>query len=129
LVSDGEPQALAILGYAPPSDLDVTWKDTTPAMVEINQLLPFEFDISNRTETSALVLLLLTMDAPGRGRARRTSRYHLWKGRVEAGETVSASKRVHFVDKSTQRKERGTYRLIVTVNGEVLEERTMTFVR
>jgi 3-methyladenine DNA glycosylase AlkC len=129
LVSNGEPAALAILGYAPPTSLDVTWLDTTPATVEINQLLPFEFRISNRSETSAHVLLLLTIDAPGKGSARRTSRYHLWKSLVGAGQTVSASKRVHFVDKSTQRKEPGTYRLIVTVNGEVLEERTMAFLR
>jgi hypothetical protein len=129
LVNRGEPAALAILGYAPPTSLDVTWLDTTPATVGINQLLPFEFQISNRSETSAQVLLLLTMDAPGKGSARRTSRYHLWKGLVGAGQAVSASKRVHFVDKSTQRKESGTYRLIVTVNGEVVEERTMTFLR
>jgi 3-methyladenine DNA glycosylase AlkC len=129
LVNQGEPAALAILGYAPPSSLDVTWLDTTPATVEINQLLPFEFRVSNRSETRAHVLLLLTMDAPGKGSARRTSRYRLWKGLVGAGQTVSARKRVHFVDKSTQRKEPGTYRLIVTVNGEVLEERTMSFVR
>jgi 3-methyladenine DNA glycosylase AlkC len=129
LVSEGEPAALRILGYALPSVLDVIWKDTTPATVEINQLLPFAFRVSNRSETSALVLLLLVMDAPGKGRSRRTSRYHLWKGRVEPGQTVSASRKIHFVDKSTQRKEPGAYRLIVTVNGEVLEERKMTFAR
>jgi 3-methyladenine DNA glycosylase AlkC len=129
LVNEGDPSALAILGYASPSSLDVAWQDTTPATVEINQLLPFEFRVSNRSGTSAHVLLLLTMDAPGKGSVRRTSRYHLWKGLVGAGQTVRASKRVHFVDKSTQRKEPGTYRLIVTVNGELLEERTMTFLR
>jgi 3-methyladenine DNA glycosylase AlkC len=129
LVNEGEPTALRILGYAPPPSLEVTWLEPTPATVEINQLLPFEFDILNRSETGAHVLLLLIMDAPGKGRARRTSRYQLWKGHIEGGGARRAIKKIHFVDKSAQRKEPGTYRLAVTVNGEVLEERTMTFVR
>ncbi len=129
LISEGEPNALRILGYAPPSSLEVTWRDTTPATVEINQLLPFEFDIQNRSESDAHVVLLLIMDAPGKGTSRRASRYHLWKGSIAPGGERRVAKRIHFVDKSTQRKEAGTYRLTVTVNGERLAERTMTFQR
>jgi hypothetical protein len=39
------------------------------------------------------------------------------------------SKRIHFVDKSTQRKEPGTYRLLATVNGEPIGEREMVLQR
>jgi 3-methyladenine DNA glycosylase AlkC len=129
LVNEGDPDALAILGYTPASALDVVWRDTTPHSVQINELLPFEFDIHNPTDAEAFVILLLMMDEPGKGQGRRKSRYQIWKGRVRAGGSKGVSKRIHFVDKSTQRKEPGTYRLSITVNGQVLEERTMLFQR
>ena len=113
-VLDREQQAQAL-------GLDMT--------VEIDQLLPFEFEISNTTESEAFVILLLTMDAPGKGRGRRMSRYQIWKGKIQAGDSRRVEKRIHFVDKSTQRKEPGTYRLIVTLNGRVLGERKITFER
>lgn len=129
LVNQGDPTALQILDYTPASDLSLVWHDTTPETVEINQLLPFEFEISNPTGAEALVLLLLTMDAPGKGPGRRTSRYQLWKGKIPASDSRRVAKRIHFVDKSTQRKEPGTYRLIVTLNGQVVGERRMNFER
>lgn len=129
LINEGNSAALQILGYTPATDLIVVWHDTTPHSVEINQLLPFQFDISNPMKTDASVILLLTMDEPGKGQARRRSRYQIWKGKLGAGESKRVRKKIHFVDKSTQPKEPGTYRLIVTVNGVVLEERRMTFVR
>ena len=129
LVNQGDPAALEILGYTPASDLTLIWKDTTPQTVEINQLLPFEFEVSNPTEAEAFVILLLTMDAPGKGQARRTSRYQIWKGKIKAGDSKKAGKRIHFVDKSTQTKEPGVYRLIVTLNGEAMGERKMIFER
>jgi hypothetical protein len=129
LVNQGVPAALRILGYTPSSELKLFWHGTTPERVEINQLLPFEFEITNPTHTEAFVILLLTMDAPGRGQARRTSRYQLWKGKIPAGASKHVAKRIHFVDKSSQRKEPGMYRLIITLNGQEAGERRMAFER
>jgi hypothetical protein len=129
LVNKGNSTALEILGYAPASALDVVWKTTTPQRVEINQLLPSEFESSNPSGDDARVILLLTMDAPGKGKGRRKSRYQIWQGKIAAGGKNLVSKRIHFVDKSAQAKEPGTYRLIVTVKGALLEERTMRFER
>jgi 3-methyladenine DNA glycosylase AlkC len=129
LVNEGDPGALEILGYAPPSALKVVWQDSTPERAEINQLLPFDFEISNPTNSEAFVILLLHMDEPGKGRGRRRSRYQIWKGQLPAGGSKRVGKRIHFIDKSTQRKEPGTYHLSVTVNGQELEEREMSFDR
>jgi 3-methyladenine DNA glycosylase AlkC len=129
LVSQGNRTALEILGYAGASDLEVVWKDTTPDSVELNQLVPFELEISNPGHAEALVNLVLTMDAPGKGKARRTSRFQLWKGQVPAGSSKEISKRIHFIDKSTQRKEPGLYRLVVALNGQEIGEREISFAR
>ena len=129
LVNKGHPTALQILGYTPASTLKVTWKATTPARVAINQLVPFEFELVNLLESEALVLLMLFMDEPGKGQARRKSRYQIWKGKIKAHGSKSVSKRIHFVDKSSRPKEPGVYRLSVTVNGETLEERETVFSR
>ena len=129
LVNQGNPVALQILGYTSASDLELIWHDTIPKEVEINQLLTFDFDILNPTDAEAFVILLLTMDAPGKGMARRTSRYQIWKGKIGASGSRKVRKKIHFVDKSTQAKEPGIYRLIVTLNGENLGEREMSFWR
>jgi 3-methyladenine DNA glycosylase AlkC len=129
LVNEGHPTALSILGYTPPTNLQVTWRENTPQRVEINQLLPFEFEIVNPSDTEALINLLLWMDEPGKGQARRKSRYQLWKGRIAAGGSKHVSKRIQFVDKRSQPRVPGVYRLIVTINGEELEERALTFQR
>jgi hypothetical protein len=129
LVSRGDPVALEILGYTRASDLALTWYDTTPESVELNQLLPFEFEVSNPTDNEAFIILLLTMDAPGKGQGRRTSRYQIWRGKIPAGGSRRVAKQIHFVDKSAQRKEPGMYRLIVSLNGQVVGERKMSFQR
>jgi 3-methyladenine DNA glycosylase AlkC len=129
LVNEGDPTALKLLGYTSASTLNVVWADNTPSEVKLNQLLPFEFEISNPTETIAQVILLLFMDEPGKGQNRRQSNYQIWKGKLKAGEAKSISKKIHFVDKSTQPKEPGTYCLTVTLNGEKLAERDITFER
>jgi hypothetical protein len=129
LVNEGHHTALEILGYTPASALNVVWKDTIPQQVEINQLLPFEFDIANPSGDEAQVILLVLMDGPGKGKGRRKSRYQIWRGKIQAGGAKSIVRRIHFVDKSTQPKESGTYHLLVTVNGQVLEERLTTFWR
>ncbi len=129
LVEEGNPAALQLLNYAPAASLNVVWKDGAPPGIQINQLLPFELDISNPANAEASVIVLLIMDEPGKGDGRRTSKYQLWKGTLKAGETKQISKRVHFIDLTTRRREPGVYRLTVAVNGEPLETRTLTFAR
>lgn len=81
----------------------------------------------NQSDAGAVVLLL--MEEPGKGAARRQSTYQIWKGKLKAGEMKSIIKRIHFVDKNSQPRLEGTYRLQVTVNGKKLEEREMIFKR
>ncbi|MCI0693786.1 hypothetical protein L0337_17485 [candidate division KSB1 bacterium] len=67
------------------------------------------------------------MDEPGKSTARRKSTYQIWKGKIKAGETKSIIKRIHFVDKNSQPRVEGLYRLSVTINGKRLEERENFF--
>ena len=72
---------------------------------------------------------MLWVDVPGRGKKRRKAKYQIWKGQIQAGGSKTASKRIHFADKRTQRNEPGMYRLLATVNGEQIGEREMVLQR
>ena len=129
LIDEGHPAALKLLGYGTTPNLKVTWQNNTPRLIKINQFLPCDVEIVNlnKSETGAVVLLL--MDEPGKGIVRRKSTYQIWKGKIKPAEAKSIIKRIHFVDKNSQPRLEGTYRLSVTVNGKQLEEREMIFKR
>jgi 3-methyladenine DNA glycosylase AlkC len=129
LIDEGHPAALKLLGYGTNSNLKVTWQNNTPRRIKINQFLPCDVEIVNLNESEAGAVVLLLMDEPGKGTARRKSTYQIWKGKIKAGETKSVIKRIHFVDKNSQPRVEGTYRLSLTVNGKRLEEREMIFKR
>ena len=129
LIEEGHPAALKLLGYGTNSNLRVTWQDNTPRRLKINQLLPCDLEIVNLATTEAGVVVLLNMDEPGKGKARRKSTYQIWKGKIPAGETKSISRKIHFVDKNSQPRVEGTYGLSVMVNGNKLEVRQINFKR
>ncbi len=129
LIDEGHPAALKLLGYASTSNFKVTWLDNTPRRIKINQFLPCDVEIVNLNKSEAGAVVLLLLDEPGKGTARRKSTYQIWKGKVKAGESKSIIKRIHFVDKNSQPRMEGTYRLSVTINGKKLEEREMIFKR
>lgn len=129
LIEEGHPAALRLLGYGTNSNLRVTWQDNTPRRLQINQFLPCDLEIVNLAKTEAGVVVLLNMDEPGKGKARRKSTYQIWKGKIPAGETKNVSRKIHFVDKNSQPRVEGMYGLSVTVNGNKLEVRQMNFKR
>jgi hypothetical protein len=109
--------------------LKVTWRDNTPRHIKINQFLPCDLEIVNLAKTEAGTVVLLLMDEPGKGKARRQSTYQIWKGKIKAGETKSLGKKIHFVDKNSQPRVEGTYCLSLMINGKKLEAREMRFKR
>ncbi len=127
LVSDGHPEAMSLLGYAPPSSLAISWQDTIPLELVINQLVPIELEVTNLVKDSALILLILAFDEPGKGNARRKSKYQLWRGTLAAGDTIHVGKNIHFVDRNRQPKEPGTYLLKLMANGRLIEEREAVY--
>ncbi|MCI0691835.1 DNA alkylation repair protein [candidate division KSB1 bacterium] len=127
LIDEGHPAALKLLGYGTNSNLKVTWQNNTPRRIKINQFLPCDVEIVNLNESETGAVVLLLMDEPGKSTARRKSTYQIWKGKIKAGETKSVIKRIHFVDKNSQPRVEGLYRLSVTINGKKLEEREMIF--
>jgi 3-methyladenine DNA glycosylase AlkC len=129
LIDEGHPAALKLLGYASVPSLKVTWQNGTPRRIKLNQFLPCDLEIFNPAKAAAGVVALLLMDEPGKGNGRRKSVYQIWKGKIKPGETKSILKRIHFVDKNSQPRREGVYRLSVTVNGKKLDEREMIFKR
>lgn len=129
LIEESHPAALKLLGYRRNSNLQVTWQDNTPRRIKINQFLPCDLEIVNLAKAEAGVVVLLNMDEPGKGKARRKSTYPIWKGKIPAGATKSVSRKIHFVDKNSQPRMEGMYGLSVMVNGNKLEVRQMRFKR
>jgi 3-methyladenine DNA glycosylase AlkC len=129
LIDEGHPAALKLLGYGTNSNLKATWQDNTPRRIKINQFLPCDVEIVNLNKSEAGAVVLLLMDEPGKGRARRQSIYQIWKGKIKAGEAKSVNKKIHFVDKNSQPRVEGVYRLSVTINGKKLGGREMLFKR
>jgi 3-methyladenine DNA glycosylase AlkC len=129
LIDEGHPTALKLLGYGTNSNLKANWQNNTPRRIKINQFLLCNLEISNLAKAEAGLVALLSMDEPGKGKARRKSAYQIWKGKIKAGEIKSVSKKIHFVDKNSQPRLEGVYRLSVTVNGKKLDEREMIFKR
>lgn len=118
LVADGHPGALALMGFG--TGDDVTAKDASeiPEQVEINALLPFAVDITNKADSDITCVVVMLLDMPGKGTSRRRKKYQIWKGSIAAGQKKTAAKRIHFVHNNSVPKERGTYRYSFTVNGK-----------
>jgi len=129
LIDEGHPAALKLLGYGSNSNLKITWQANTRRRLKINQFLPCNLEIANLAKPETGVVVLLLMDEPGKGNARRKSTYQIWKGQIKAGETKSIRKKIHFVDKNSLPRVEGAYRLGIMINGKKLEEREMIFKR
>jgi 3-methyladenine DNA glycosylase AlkC len=129
LVNEGNHEALRLLGYAVPELVHVTWQEGPPVGVEINQLISFKVSVANLSKDNVQVIAILHMDEPGKGKSRRQSRFHLWRGTITSGAVKHVSKTIHFVDKSRQPKEKGEYHLTLAINGRPIEERTFVFRR
>jgi len=129
LIEEGHPAALKLLGYGTNSNLKATWQDNTPRRIKINQFLPCDLEIVNLAKTEASIVALLSMDEPGKGKARRKSAYQIWKGKIKAGETKNVSRKIHFVDKNSRPRVAGAYGVSVMINGKKLETREMSFKR
>ena len=104
----------------------MAWTADLSSVVVRNQQIPIAVHIDN-PGPAARVLLIIRMDAPGKGTKRRLFTYQIWKGTVAEGATREASKAIHFVDKNSQPKERGDYHLTLVANGVPLETRSFRY--
>ncbi len=129
LIDDGHPAALKLLGYGANPALNVTWQSNTPRRIKLNQFLSCNLEIHNAARAEAGAVVLLLLDEPGKGRARRRSVYQLWRGKLKAGELKRISKKIHFADKNSLPRVEGRCYLKVIVNGKTLETREMMFKR
>lgn len=129
LIDDGHPAALKLLGYGANPALNVAWQNNTPRRIKLNQFLPCNLEIHNAARAEAGVVVLLLLDEPGKGKARRRSTYQIWRGKLKAGELKKISKKIHFVDKNSLPRVEGRRYLKLIVNGKTLETREMRFKR
>lgn len=129
LIDDGHPAALKLLGYGANPALNVAWQKNTPRRLKLNQFLPCNLEIHNAAQAEAGVVVLLLLDEPGKGRARRKSTHQIWRGRLKAGESKRIGKKIHFADKKALPRVEGRRYLHMLVNGKTLETREMIFKR
>ncbi len=125
LVSSGHQGALKLLGYLPAENFELVLQQSAPPLVELNQLLPFELSIKNRTNIPAMVQLLLKLDEPGKT-GRRQSKYQLFKGRLKPLQEKHILKEIHFVDKNQQPRLPGEYTASIVLNGATTSSHSFT---
>ncbi len=127
LVASGHPAAMAYMGFGGTDSLEASDVSDIPAEVEINALLPFQVKLANTGIIAASCVVTMILDAPGKGAARRSKQYHIWKGEVKAGSVKTAGKKIHFTHRNSKPLERGEYRYSFTVNGREIPGGTFRF--
>jgi 3-methyladenine DNA glycosylase AlkC len=121
LVKQGDPAALAVLGYAKPQ-ASLTALHLEPKCIKlgdrlaINVTLQSESDMPQDLVIDYAVHFVLASGKTGRKVFKLTTR------RLEGGETIQLTKSHHFRPITTRRYYPGAHRVEIQVNGQVLGE-------
>jgi len=117
LVNEGQAAALKLMGYCQTDSLDINWIKRPNAQIEINELIPIELELTNKSNIPALVHVIMWLDEPGKN-GRRKSKYQIWRGRLKKQEHKLVGKQIHFVDKNSQPRLTGDYVASIKINGD-----------
>lgn len=127
LIDEGNPKAFSILDYPRKFKTKITWIDSIPEKIVINQVLNVEFKLNNNSSKNENIFILLKIDEPGK-KGRRVSKYQICNENIEAKSEKNIAKRVHFIDKSGQKKLKGIFNLTIYANGTEFENRSVEYI-
>lgn len=120
LVKDGDPKALAILGYGIPKGLSVDF-GVSPKKVALGDSVTLTAEIRNGGKKPAKLMVDLCVHyVRKRGTGKKVFK---WKSTtLAAGKEVLLEKELAMVERSIRKLYPGTHRCEVQVNGQVLGE-------
>lgn len=119
LVKQGDQDALALLGFAPPADIAVTGPDLVSDKVRMGDTLEFEFTVVNKgsaTVKLAVDYVVHHRKATGKLAAKV---FKLTTRTLAAGEHATITRRHPFVPISTRVYYEGEHALEIQVNGKI----------
>lgn len=116
LVKQGNPDALALLGYVPDLPINVGPIVLEAKSVAIGEVLPFEVTIS--TKETAKLLVDYAVEFVKADGTRKPKVFKLKQVMLKAGESVILSKRYRFKgDATTFKLYPGRTRIVLKING------------
>jgi 3-methyladenine DNA glycosylase AlkC len=121
LVKEGNPEALALLGFAHDVDIAIT-NFTVPKTVSMNTALQFSCVVQSSENTNALVdYVLYFQNKAGKMESKKV--FKLTKVQLTEGKAIALTKR-HMLraQMTTRTLYRGAHKLIIQVNGKALAE-------
>ncbi|MGD9571003.1 MAG: DNA alkylation repair protein [Thermoleophilia bacterium] len=118
-VAAGDPEALAVLGFAPGAPAAARIASQDPAAPRIGDLLRLEIALTNPTGAEAAYAVRLRVGFARPGGREGVKVFALGEPVVAGGETVTVPARISLRQHTTRTHHRGAHRLEVLVNGTV----------
>ncbi len=123
LIKDGHPEALELLGYHPPKDLETKLK-TNPTKITIGQSLTLNTTIISPKTTNLIIDFAIHFP---RQNGKISRKVFKWKtATIEANTPLHLTKKQNFKQTSTRRLYPGSHKIDLQINGQTLTSTTIT---
>lgn len=126
LIKSGDPEALALLGYAPPAALTVDGPLLSAAGVTVGESLEFTFDARNEGPDEVRLAIDYVVHHVKANGTLTPKVFKLTTRTLAPGESVSLAKRHSFKPISTRRYYPGEHALELQINGHPFGRATFT---
>lgn len=119
LVKQGDPDALALLGYSGEAAFAVRNLQVEPQTVAIGDTITFEFEVESLSQTPQNVMIDYIVHHVRAGGQHIPKVFKLTKMLLNPGEKVTITRRHSFRPITTRRYYPGMHKLEIQVNGQV----------
>lgn len=127
LLKAGHPDALRLLGYAPPKSFQATWKRNIPNQIKIGDAVSIEVEIRNRETQTISVRVQIEMIEPGLGAKDRITQYQIGDKNIASKKTILVTKKIPFEHRNSRPKIKGEYTLLLSLNGKQFGKQCFTY--
>ncbi len=118
LIKQGNPSALALLGFGAEPDIAITTFTTTTPVVKLGDAFEFSLVIQAQSDQNLLIDYLMRFASDGKRQPQKV--FKLKQLQLAAGETVALTKRHPMRLMTTRRLALGPHQIILQVNGKVM---------
>jgi 3-methyladenine DNA glycosylase AlkC len=120
LLEQGNPRAMALLGYQRLEGITVQFMSEIPEQLQKNKVIPLELELQGKKISSELAIrvhAVLQFSDGENSEKLELAVVHLGVGTLSPQGSMRVKGGIHFVDTLKQSKERGAYNLQIRING------------
>jgi hypothetical protein len=117
LIKQGHPEVFEVFGYTSNPKLDVANIKTTKKQVRIGEDIGLSFDIVSRASKKQKLVIDYRVHYVKKSGKMSPKVFKLTEKTLAPGQTISASTRHSFKDRSTRKHQPGQHRFEVLING------------